>query len=80
MSNIVDLGKVIETDVLIVGGGPSGLWAANRAKEFVENVLVVDKGPKDWGGEASLAGGDFVAVLPGEDVDDFVHPVEESHC
>jgi succinate dehydrogenase/fumarate reductase flavoprotein subunit len=72
MSTLADLGRVIETDVLIIGGGVAGLWAANRAKETLANVLVVDKGPLDWGGQASLSGGDFVAVLPGEDVDEFV--------
>ena len=64
--------KTIETDILIIGGGPSGLWAANRAKELGCEVLVVDKGPLDWGGMATLSGGDFDAVLPGENVDDFV--------
>ena len=45
MSKLEYLGKVIETDVLVIGGGLSGLWAANRAKEFVDSVVVVDKGP-----------------------------------
>ncbi len=66
------LGKVIDTDVLVIGGGASGLWTANRAREFVDNVLLVDKGPRDWGGLASMSGGDFDAVLPGENVEDFV--------
>lgn len=65
-------GNVIETDVLVIGGGASGLWAANRAKELGSDVLVVDKGPPDWGGLAALSGGDFDAVLPGENADDFV--------
>ncbi len=72
MPELTDLGKFIETDVLVIGGGPSGLWSANRAGEFVKNVLVVDKGPRDWGGQGSIAGGDFDAVLPGEDPEEFV--------
>lgn len=62
----------IITDVLIIGGGVAGLWAANTAKKTLGRVLVVDKGPRDWGGLASMAGGDFDAVLPGEDPEDFV--------
>jgi succinate dehydrogenase / fumarate reductase flavoprotein subunit len=72
MAKLESLGKIIEVDVLVIGGGPSGLWAANRAKELGSDVLVVDKGPQDWGGLASLSGGDMDAVLPGENVDDFV--------
>jgi succinate dehydrogenase/fumarate reductase flavoprotein subunit len=63
---------VIETDVLVIGGGSSGLWAANRAKRLGVNVLVADKGPRDWGGLMAMSGGDFDAILPEEQVDDFV--------
>lgn len=52
----------INADVLIVGGGFSGLWAALAAKEHVENVVVVDNGPVDWGGLGTAAGGDFQCV------------------
>jgi succinate dehydrogenase/fumarate reductase flavoprotein subunit len=72
MSNLEKLGKVNETDVLVVGGGLAGLWAANIAKKSVDRVLIVDKGPEDWGGVGSMAGGDFEAVLPNEDPADFV--------
>ena len=72
MSKLESLGKVIETEVLVLGGGVTGLWAANRAAEFVDDVLIVDKGPRDWGGLASRAGGDYDTVLPEENVDDFV--------
>lgn len=33
------------TDLLVVGCGFSGMWAAMRAKDFLDDVLVVDKGP-----------------------------------
>lgn len=64
----------IYTDVLIIGGGPGGLWTACQFKENMpeKDVLIVDKGPKDWGGMMSLSGGDFDAVMPGENVDDWV--------
>ena len=73
MARLENLGKVIETDVLVIGGGISGMWAAYKAKEFVERVTIVDKGPRDGGGLAHVAGGDFDAVLPGENADDFVN-------
>lgn len=64
----------LQTDLLIIGGGSAGLWAANRAKEVdpVLDVLIVDKGPADWGGLMSMSGGDFDVVLPGENLDDWV--------
>ena len=42
-----------------------------------KKVVIVDKGPKEWGGLMSMAGGDFDAVLPGDDLDawleDFIY-------
>ncbi len=32
-----------ETDVLVIGGGMAGLWAAIRARELVPRVILVDK-------------------------------------
>ncbi len=64
--------NIIETDVLVIGGGSTGLWAATRARQLGSHVLVVDKGPRDWGGLMAMSGGDFDAVLPEENLDDFV--------
>jgi succinate dehydrogenase / fumarate reductase flavoprotein subunit len=73
MAKLEQLGKVIETDILIVGGGLSGLWSGIRAREFVDNVLIVDKGPPiGYAGEGYFAGGGMQALPPGENVDDFV--------
>ena len=33
----------IETDVLVIGGGAAGLWAAIRARDFCSRVTLVDK-------------------------------------
>jgi succinate dehydrogenase / fumarate reductase flavoprotein subunit len=63
---------VFETDVLVVGGGVSGLWAANHAREFVDQVLIVDKGPQDWGGLASMSGGDMIAMQPEDNLADML--------
>ena len=75
MNKLKTLGNVIETDILVLGGGPSGLWSAIKAKEHVEQVLVVDKGPRDWGGMASAASGGYVAVMRDENVDNFLSDV-----
>jgi succinate dehydrogenase/fumarate reductase flavoprotein subunit len=42
VANIMETEEIIEVDVLVIGGGLSGLWAANRAREFVGNVFIVD--------------------------------------
>jgi succinate dehydrogenase / fumarate reductase, flavoprotein subunit len=72
MSILESLGRVIETDVLVIGGGVAGLWAANKAREFVERVTVVDKGPRDWGGQASRSGGAMVAAISPDQPEDFI--------
>ncbi|MDO5538307.1 MAG: FAD-binding protein [Desulfovibrionaceae bacterium] len=64
----------IESDLLVIGCGSGGMWAAYRFAELMpeKKVVIVDKGPKDWGGLMTMAGGDFDAVLPGDNVDDWV--------
>lgn len=56
---------VVECDVLIIGGGSAGMWAAHRFSQLEpeRSVVIVDKGPRDWGGLMAMAGGDFDAVL-----------------
>lgn len=55
---------VFDTDVLIIGGGFSGSWAALTARQHVQDVLIVDKGPRDWGGLGSMSGGDMIVKQP----------------
>lgn len=40
---------LIESDLLIIGGGSAGLWAAKRFTELMpeKSVVIVDKGPKE---------------------------------
>lgn len=57
----------LKTDVLVVGSGPAGFWAALAARDTVDDVLIVDKGPRDWGGVGFLSAGDFFAVVNGTD-------------
>lgn len=51
-------------DVLVVGGGFSGAWAAIRAARQGRSVLVVDKGPRDWRGLGMVSGGDMIVMQP----------------
>ena len=62
----------LQTDVLVIGGGFSGTWAAIKAREHVNNVLMVDKGPRDWGGLGSMSGGDMVVRQPVVEASDLV--------
>lgn len=55
---------VFDTDVLVIGGGFSGSWAALTARQHVERVLIVDKGPRDWGGLGGMSGGDMIVKQP----------------
>lgn len=70
MKTAVKINRV-DTDLLILGGGSAGLWAAHRFTELMpgRKVCIVDKGPQDWGGLMTMAGGDFEAVLPPDTVD-----------
>ena len=61
-----------KTDVLVIGGGFSGSWAALSASEHARDVLIVDKGSRDWRGLGMMSGGDM-GVVPHEcNVDDFL--------
>ncbi len=64
----------METDVLIIGAGPSGMWTAKHLKELEPGlqVTVVDKAGADWGGLMTLSEGDFDAVTPEENIDEWV--------
>ena len=56
----------ITTDVLILGGGSAGLWAAYRCSELAPEarICIVDKGPRDWGGLGGMSGGDMIVKQP----------------
>ena len=66
MESIDKVGEVIAADVLVIGGGISGLLAAIKAKEAAEDVLVVDKGGIGWAGQVPLSGGDCALIQPEE--------------
>lgn len=48
--------RLITTDVLVIGGGMAGCFAAIKAKEQGRNVILVDKGYVSKSGETPYAG------------------------
>ena len=71
MANLEDLGEVISTDVLVVGGGIGGSIAAIMAKESPVSVLVVEKATVGWSGKAPKGAGVFWVITPENDLDKF---------
>jgi len=51
--------KVVNTDVLVVGGGGAGFRAAIGAREKGVNVMLLSKGPLARCGATPMAGADF---------------------
>ncbi len=63
--------KTIETDVLVVGAGAAGLFAAIRAREAGVRVVVVDKSQSGFSGDSAY-GAQYIRVMfPGDDVEKF---------
>jgi succinate dehydrogenase/fumarate reductase flavoprotein subunit len=60
-----DVGKIMDTDVLVIGGGMAGLPAALKAKEHGVDVLIVDKAYVGFAGMAPR-GGNGILALPNE--------------
>lgn len=57
--------RLIEADVLVVGGGMAGLWAAIRAKDFADKVILVEKGKVSRSGVSVFCHG-YLAPLAEE--------------
>jgi len=74
MVKLEDLGEVISTDVLIVGGGVGGLATAIKIKE--ENpkidVLIVEKQTTGWAGKATKIGGILAFLGPNDNAGKFI--------
>jgi succinate dehydrogenase/fumarate reductase flavoprotein subunit len=76
LSCLESLGKIISTDILIIGGGIAGLTAAISAKETAPelDVLIVDKATasKGWAGKGPRTAGLISFVTPEDDPEEFV--------
>jgi succinate dehydrogenase/fumarate reductase flavoprotein subunit len=69
------LWEVLKSDVLIIGGGFGGLWAALRAAEKGASVILVDKSFAGKSGHSYFAGGAMMVLLPEDDLDEYVHDI-----
>ena len=58
-----------ETDVLIIGGGFAGSWAALRAAELGAKVILVDKAYVSRSGASTMSGGITTCPLESDDMD-----------
>lgn len=67
---------VYATDVLVIGGGLAGCWAAIAATRQGSRALVVDKGFVGGSGCSVFAGGVVLYLTPDDDPADFVR----EHC
>ena len=59
-------GRRIETDVLVVGGGPSAAWAALSAVEAGARVVLADKGYHGTSGATAPSNTGTWCIPPGE--------------
>lgn len=61
------LQTVIETDVVVAGGGLAGVCAARRAAEAGARVVLIDKSRAGTSGPTAFAAGDILCWFPDED-------------
>jgi len=75
--------EIIETDVLVIGGGPAGLMAAINAGEQGANVVLVDKANTQRSGSGATGNDHFRAYIPefhGSDMDPIVKEIAQSQA
>jgi len=60
---------ILETDVLIIGGGFAGCWAALRAADMKATVTLVDKAYVSRSGASTMSGGITTCPLDSDDLD-----------
>lgn len=66
-----------ECDVLVVGGGLAGTWAAIRAKDFTDSVILVDKAKVARSGNSTFAAGVMLAPQMGDHFDLWLKEIVE---
>jgi len=70
---------LIDTDVVVVGGGLAGINAARRAAEMGSRVVLLDKARAGTSGPTAFSAGDILCWIPGQDsMGDWVHAYLEA--
>ena len=64
--------RVVDADVLVIGGGFGGAWAALRAAELGARVVLVDKAYVSRSGASTMSGGVTTCPLPEDDLGPWV--------
>jgi succinate dehydrogenase / fumarate reductase flavoprotein subunit len=64
MKKLEDMGRIITTDVLVLGAGGAGMCAALKASESNVDVLMIDKCGIGWNGQVPIGGGILAYVYP----------------
>ena len=65
--------KEIETDVLVIGGGIAGAFAAYKARPSAARVLLVDRSYFGRSGCSALASGVYPSYMPGDKIEDWIN-------
>ncbi len=67
----------LQCDVLVVGAGLAGTWAAIRARELAQNVIVVDIGKVGKCGKSAFSGAGILCPDPSDDLDVWQREIAE---
>lgn len=62
----------IVTDILVIGGGIAGAFAAYKARQSGARVLLVDRSYFGRSGCSALASGVYPSYMPGDSIEDWV--------
>ncbi|HEY4135350.1 MAG TPA: FAD-binding protein [Alphaproteobacteria bacterium] len=61
--------EVIDANVLVIGGGFGGTWAALRASELTDGIVLVEKARVSRSGASTMSGGVTSCPLDSDDLD-----------
>jgi len=70
-----DRWQIVQSDVLVIGGGFGGLWSAIRAAGCGSTVTLVDRSFAGKSGHSFFAGGAMMVLLPEDDLDECIRDI-----
>ena len=69
--------KTVTADVLVIGGGLAGAWAAIKAKEAGREVVLIDKGKIGRSGSSVFAAGSLNICFPQDNKEVWLNEIVE---